>query len=157
MIDLNQGVEMRRHSTGMEVYMYVKRPGEYLTAHETAVPDVIAKEAGFPTEKLGKEKRKRELQAEAITEIEQRFGDTGDAVDELVAEAGGFKLIHIGMERHNVTDPDGNVLNPRPLTGPEARSLFGKLGGKEAKAAIRAALDIASHVEVAEPESGVAK
>lgn len=123
-IDLNRGVECRfERVTGMEVYMYFDEPGKFFSAHGTPLPDSLAKSCGYDVEKLAKVRLKKERQAQAIAALDAEFAE-GGAVNELVAEADGFKMIHIGYERYNVTDADANVLNPRALTRPEAEALF---------------------------------
>lgn len=138
-IDLNRGVEMRKsRASGIEVFMYLNEPGVYRSAHDKIIPMEIAAEAGYPVEALEKERKKRAAIATATQAIETEFNSASDLKNELVADAGGYKLIHIGLGRHNVTDADGNVLNSRPLTEQEGRGLYQKLAGKDGKLALAA-------------------
>jgi hypothetical protein len=114
-IDYDRGVLIMTHpGSGMDVYMYVDSPGEYLTAHGKEVNEKIAKEAGYDVEKLGKEKVRLERRRKAAQEIDAEFEIEGK--EEVVQEKEGFKVVAYGYGRHNVIDPDGNKLNNIPLT-----------------------------------------
>lgn len=134
-IDYDQGVLINVHpGTGMDVFMYVDHPGKYLTAHNTPVPDQIAKEAGYDVERLAKEKLRmeRKLQANAI--IDKELSDDANTNEECVNSRNGFKLVSIGMGRHLVKDPDGNTLNAHPLPKESAEKLLYAMAGDEVKA-----------------------
>ncbi|MGH6866839.1 MAG: hypothetical protein ACREDO_11885 [Methyloceanibacter sp.] len=51
-------------------------------------------------------------------------GSAGSAV---VAERGGFTVTDVGLGRHSVRDPEGNVLTPQSVTREQAISLLAKL------------------------------
>ena len=140
-IDLDRGVHMRAHpSLGMDIYMYVGRPrdpskpesdwvgadpGIYFDAHGNEVSNVLAEQAGFDVESHTKQHKIKVALEEAGKEVLVRFGETKN---EVVKERAGFKIKDIGVGRHNVEDPDGNVLNGRqPLTLDQANILLSHL------------------------------
>lgn len=125
LIDYDRGALIMVHpGTGMDVFMYVDQPGVYMNAHGHAVADNIAREAGYDVEKLGKERVRRERIAAASAAIDQEFHDTKDQDDIVVRCVDGWKLVSFGFGRHNVVDPDGNVLNKMPLSLEMGEKLF---------------------------------
>lgn len=130
MIDLNRGVQIRKHATGMEICMYKDRPGEYYTITGSPIPDgrKLAREAGFNVESLDKDRQRLKDIADATSAINEKFGIQKP---EVVSERAGFKLIHTGLGRHTLEDPDGNVLNDRPWTIQEAQQAFAALAGED--------------------------
>ena len=126
-IDYDRGCHIRIHGpTGMRVFMYVDEPGVFRSVHGSEVDPQLAAEAGFDTERLLREKLKRERLAAAGKAIETEFD--GAAVAEVIAEKHGFKVVHIGLGKHNVLDPEDVKLNvARPLTKEEAKALLAKV------------------------------
>jgi len=115
-IDYDRGVIIRSHTTtGMDVFMYVDTPGEYLTAHGTPVPDTIAKEAGYDVDILSKEKLKRERKQAAMDAIDKELNNEKDVSEEVVEEKNGFKVVSIGLGRHHILVPEGNRLSTNVL------------------------------------------
>lgn len=134
-IDYDKGVLINTHpGTGMDVFMYVQQPGKYLTAHGKDVPDKIAAEAGYNVEQLAKERLRMERKAQASAIIDKELSDDASTLEECVDNRNGFRLVSIGMGRHNVKDPDGNVLNSHPLPKESAEKLFDAMAGAEVKA-----------------------
>lgn len=134
-IDYDEGVLIMAHpGSGMDVFMYVSKPGEYLTAHATPVSDQVAKEAGYNVEQLSKERLRMARKAQASAIIDKELADDTNMTEECVNSRNGFKLISIGLGRHNVTDPDDNVLNKFPLPKESAEKLFYAMAGDEVKA-----------------------
>lgn len=126
-IDYDRGVIFQDHpATGMKVYMYVDEPGVYLNAHGNVLPEVIAREAHFDVEKFSKEKAKRERMKAAAEAIEQEFSNS-PVEHQILSDVSGFKIVDIGLGRHNVIDPDGNKLNAVPLTKDVAELLVARL------------------------------
>lgn len=124
-INYDRGVQKRKHTaSGVDVYMYFDEPGVYRNAYGHPVSEVLAKQAGFDTETLTKERIKRERMASAMAAIEAELGsDAQKATLDVVLERGGYKVVHIGLGRHNVLDPDGNKLNSIQLPEQEAIKL----------------------------------
>jgi hypothetical protein len=113
----------------MDVYMYPDDPGNYLNAFGAPVPEEIAKGAGFPVDVLKAEKTKRERIAHALDVINREIeGITQER--KVVEEVGGFKILDVGLGRHVVEDPDGNMLTPQPLPLEAAQVLVGQMAPK---------------------------
>ena len=126
-VDYNRGLTKKIHlKTGVDVYMYKDTPGVYLNAYGTPVTEDFAKEAGFDTVTYGKEKLKRERIAQVTAMVEAELS-TGHTTREIVEEVNGFKVIHIGLERYTVEDPDANVLTGTPLPLDTASKLLSQL------------------------------
>lgn len=125
-IDLNRGVIICIHPTGMRVNMYVDDPGVYLTIHGGTISEEIARQAGFPVEKHAKQRLKLQRMADAKArisrEIEQEDADREEV--EVVAEVGGYKIVHIGLGRHQVQDAEGSPLHTEQLTREQADKLL---------------------------------
>ena len=129
--DYNRGVQLRRHpTTGMVLGMYKDEVGTYRNAHGTPVAAELAAEAGFPVERYRKIAEKRARMDAAQRALDDEFKDF-DPVREIVAERGGFKLVHIGNGRHIIEDPDGSNLTPKQMTEDEGRKVFDKVVPKE--------------------------
>lgn len=126
-IDYNRGVMIMTHNaSGMNVYMYLDTPGDYLNAFEGPVSEQLAKEAGYDVEKYGKEKIKRIRMAQAKEAIEAELNNA-DVTNEVVREKNGFKVVDIGLGRHKVEDPDGNTLTAVYLPKEQAFFLLDQL------------------------------
>jgi hypothetical protein len=126
-IDYDRGV-IKRNSTklGVAVYMYVDDPGVFLNAFGTQVDDSLATDAGFDVAAFAKVKLKKDRISSAMAEIEAEMASQGPARN-VKFERDGFQVIDIGLERYNVEDPDGTVLNSNPLSAPQAKLLLEKL------------------------------
>lgn len=122
-IDYDRGVIKRTHRpSGVDVYMYVDEPGVYRNAFETEVSEAFAKQAGFDVATLSKQRLRKERVEAALAAIDQDIGETG-STRKVVKTHGGFKIVNIGLGRHNVEDPDGGVLNSVPLPLEQAQKL----------------------------------
>lgn len=133
-IDYDRGVIINTHpGSGMDVFMYVDQPGQYLTAHNKEVPDNLAREAGYDVDRLAKERLRMSRKAQASAIIDKELSDEANTQEECVDVRNGFRLVSIGMGRHNVKDPDGNILNAHPLPKESAETLFNAMAGDEVK------------------------
>ena len=131
-IDYDRGVIFMTHQpTGANVYMYTDTPGVYLNAFAKPVGDDMAREAGFPVEKYAKEKVRRERMAQAMEAIDSELSKVAEDEHQVLSDVKGFKVIDIGLGRHNVQDPDGNVLNSVPLSIEVANKLVERLVPKD--------------------------
>jgi len=127
-IDLDSGVMLKRHTSGMYVYMYFDNPGVYLNGFGKEVPEAIAEEAGFNTKLYAKEKLKRERMAEAMSAIEMELELAKEqGTEKVLVEGGGYKVIGLGLGTANVLDEDGNQMNAQPIPVEMAKALFKKL------------------------------
>lgn len=127
-IDYDRGVTFNvEPKSGMNIYMYDNEPGVYRNIHGLVVPAELAQSAGFDTEKHAKAKLKTERMALAMKAIEVELEHAADAKEEPVMQKCGFKVMDIGLERYNVLDPDGNVLNAVALSKPVAKTLLAQL------------------------------
>lgn len=110
-IDYSRGVTIRKHmGTGVDVIMYKDTPGVYLSWHGTKVSEVMAKEAGFPVEILGREKLRRERLDAAGLMIDKELGQA-PGMETVVAEKDGFRIVDIGQGRFVVKDPEGFAMH----------------------------------------------
>lgn len=133
-IDYDRGVIINIHAaTGMDVFMYADDPGKFLDAHGNIVPDNIARESGYDTEKLSKEREKKSRKEKALGLIDAEFADDKDVKEECINETAGYKVISTGLGRHHVLDPDGNRLNNFPLTLEAAERLMSGMAGSVTK------------------------
>lgn len=121
-IDYNRGAMKKIDlKTGIEVYMYIDLPGVYYNSFETEVSEGLALAAGYDIGKYGKMRKRRELAALALQAIDQDLEMEEYAEKpETIEERGGFKVVHVGMGRHFIYDPDGGKLVDRHLTLEEA-------------------------------------
>lgn len=134
-IDYDRGALIMTHpGSGMDVFMYVDSPGKYLNAHLNSVPDNIAKEAGYNVEQLAKERVRLDRKAQAGAIIDKELANDEDLEEVTVDNRNGFSLVSIGLGRHNVKDPDGNILNAHSLPKESAQKLFEAMAGEEVKA-----------------------
>lgn len=128
-VDYNRPlIKMADKATGIEIYMYLDLPGVYYNSFELPVSDALAASAGFDIVKFGKMKKRREqlaLAMEAI-DVELDMEDYNEA-HEVILERGGFSVVHIGLGRHIIKDPEGGKLVDRPLTLEEAKAALEKL------------------------------
>lgn len=128
-IDYNRGVLKKiDKTTGIEVYMYLDLPGVYYNSYEIEVAEELAAKAGYDTTKYGKMKKRRELLAIAMQAVDADLEmDEYNEQREVIEERGGFTIVHIGMGRHILEDPEGGKLVDRPLTLEEAKKALDEL------------------------------
>ena len=132
-LNLDRGCLIRFTPEGIAVAMYYDQPGVWYNEHGSEVTPALAKIAGFDTIILLKERTKRERMAQAAAAVAKEF-EGEEPSDEVVKEKNGFKLVHIGLDRHNIVDPDGNVLNKNHLTRAEGVKVLAALVPDEAAA-----------------------
>jgi len=137
-IDYDRGVMKRIHPSGISVYMYVDTPGVYLNAFGSEVAEEMAKTAGFDVGILAKKRLKNERMAAAMSAIEKELQGSEESMEVVVAEREGFTIVDIGIGRHHLKDPDGNVLTPTAQPLEAAKLLMDQLVPKPAA---EAALD----------------
>lgn len=128
-VDYNRPlIKMADKATGIEIYMYLDLPGVYYNSYELPVTDALASSAGFDIVKYGKLKKRREQLAMAMEAIDAQLDmqDYNEA-HETIVERGGFSVVHIGLGRHIIKDPEGGKLVDRPLTLEEAKAALEKL------------------------------
>lgn len=129
-IDYDRGVIKNVHPSGVAVYMYVDTPGVFINAFGTEVDVELAKSSGFDTEPLLRKRIYNERVSEAMENIEAEMV-TGEAKREPIMERDGFKVLDIGLGRHDIEDPDGNKLNTLPMPLEQAELLFNQLAPKD--------------------------
>lgn len=130
-IDLNRGVTIRYHPSGMAVYMYKAEPGVFYNAFAVEVTAKVAAQAGFNTNTLLKERQKRDRIAHAHAAIEREFAGAHESRE--VLERAGYKVFHVGLGNHDLVDPEGNKLNPVPLPEEATMRLLDALCPPEAE------------------------
>lgn len=131
-IDYDRGVIINAHkASGMDVFMYVDDPGNYLNAHGGKVSSELAAEAGYDIQKLEKERVRRERKLTASQLIDAELADDKDVSQEVVEERDGYKLVSTGLGRHYVLDPDGNKLTPVHMSLEVATKLLDGMAPKK--------------------------
>jgi hypothetical protein len=128
-IDIDRGVTLKITGDGVEVYMYKDTPGVYLNAYSQPVTEELAMRAGFDTQSLGKQRKRREMLAKAalMIDVELENEDVELGKRKIVKERNGYTISSIGIGRHIINDPDGQQLHERPLTKEQAELLFDEL------------------------------
>lgn len=106
----NRGVLKRKHPAGLEVFMFPDTPGVFFNAHGAEITPELALEAGFETERLLKEKARRDRIADATAQIDAEFSTGGKR--EVVLKVNGYRIVSVGSQGHQIFDPDDNVLTP---------------------------------------------
>lgn len=123
-IDYDRGVHKRTDLvSGVNIYMYVDDPGVYYNEHGTQVDEQLARQAGFPVdEQVKKRELKKRLKAahDAIMKELQVAAET----KVVVKEKKGFSIVDIGLERHQILSPEGDVLTEHPLPRAEAEKVL---------------------------------
>jgi hypothetical protein len=117
--------------SGIQVAEYGDYPGEYYSMGGEPIPDDMAAQAGFDVAEGRKEKRRRELRAEADKKIDEQIAKESQEIEEKLAveesergkrgqkaEPGevhiqvgsNLRAIHRGGGRYRVVDSEGNVV-----------------------------------------------
>lgn len=140
-IDVDRGVAMRQvvrfddptnpnkfspdlRYGGLTVYMYKDDPGVYYDVHGKPLPEHIAKSAGFPVDRLAKQRRKKEALAQLEAKLRQEL-ELADQEDEILAAKGGWKVIALPMDRAKVVDAEtGEAVTPMPMPRNDALALL---------------------------------
>jgi hypothetical protein len=125
---LDRGVIMRTHpSMNMDIYMYVDDPGVYFSAHGDVVADDLARTSGFDVDKQSREQSIKQAMKKAQEEVLAKFGENKSKV---VAQRDGFKVVDLGLGRHNVMGPGGDLLTKSPVPLEQATILLDHLAPK---------------------------
>jgi hypothetical protein len=106
--------------------MYKDDPGVYYSSHGTPVSETLAREAGFDVGLFARRKLLKDRLAQAQEQITK---DLEMAVESrvVVVGRGGFSVVDIGHGRHQLLDPDGELLTPQWLPLEQARGLLDQL------------------------------
>ena len=108
-IDLNRGVIMRTHrQSGITVCMYKDDPGVYLDENGHEIGESFARDAGFDVDTLDKQKERNEAMAKAIANVNREYESEKN---QIVFEAGGFKVRHEEAGRHSVLDAEDLIMS----------------------------------------------
>lgn len=111
-IDYDRGVVIRKaQDLGIEVFMYKDEPGVFLSALGRPVAATLAKRAGYDIDALARLRQHRELLAVAARSIADRVGVAEPTSSgKTIKEIDGYKVVLLGMNRHVVVGPAGELL-----------------------------------------------
>jgi len=125
--DAPGGVLINVHGpTNVDVFMYLNNPGVYYSANGTVVSESLAAQAGYPVEKYAKQRQLRERMKIAQASIESELLLTAEE-KKVVREKDGFKVVALGLGRHQVFAPDETLLTPAPIPEEQAFLLLDQL------------------------------
>jgi len=111
-IDYDRGVFIRTATDlGMDIFMYRDEPGKYLNAHGHEVGEELAKMAGFDTVRFAIQRRRKEAMSAAARAVDAELLAT-EAIEHktVVKVKNGYSIVALTSGRHQVKDPEGNVL-----------------------------------------------
>jgi len=127
-IDAPGGAQIRHTADGMAIYMLFANPGVYLNDHNKRVPEAVAAQAGYDTERWGKERRRREAIAKATSAIEAEYQTSSQK--RTVVEHDEYRVVEIQPGYCNIEFDDGTILNQRgPVSLEVAMRRFYELTG----------------------------
>lgn len=128
-IDMDRGVMYCTHGpSGMVIYMYIDTPGEYFDAHTQPVPETLAKDAGFNTEKYAKQRKRNAEMAKVMKVLDSEMAI--DDSRQIHAEKNGYRLISLESGLAYVETDEGR-LTPTPIPLGTAVIIFNKLVGED--------------------------
>lgn len=126
-IDYDRGVLIRADQvTGVEVFMYLDDPGQFLSKAGNPVSLDLARKAGYDVDGLTKQRLLRQRLVEAEAKIRAEL-EVGEENRKIVLEKGDFRVLDIGFGRHQVLHKDGEVLTQEPLPLEQAKMLLNEL------------------------------
>lgn len=132
---IDRGVQVRNHpSMSMDIYMFIDDPGVYFSAHGDKIDPELARAAGFDVDDQSRRQQIKQALKKASDEVLARFGEAKVAT---VLEREGFKIIDLGLGRHNVLAPDGDLLNKAPLPLEQAKILLDHLAPKKVEEKVK--------------------
>jgi hypothetical protein len=102
--------------------MYLDEPGVYIDHAARHVPEGMAKEAGFPVERLARAKRMKTEMAKANALIADQFKASGDV--EVHAEAYGYRVLLYPDNGMAKLEKDGESYTPTPIPLSMAMVMF---------------------------------
>lgn len=128
MLDLDRGVTKRKHPNGFVVAMYKDVPGQFMDVNGDPLDEELARQAGFDTETLSKERMKNEKMQEARQQIEKEFESQSEEIERLLdAKTEKYHVRHVGGGRYGIYDDAGNRLTQKPMTRDEADNFVARL------------------------------
>ncbi|RJG45868.1 hypothetical protein [Mesorhizobium sp. DCY119] len=126
----DRGASIRRYGNagtdGFLVYQIKDLAGEWYNQKGDPVSVDLARAAGFDVDAQLRERDRKERLAKATASVNAEFAT---AVRTEIASKGGYTLSDVGMGRAELTDSDGVVLNPRPMSIQEGQRLLDLMSG----------------------------
>lgn len=129
-ISYARGVLKNRHPNGIDIYMYLDTPGVYLTGHATPVSEKMAGEAGYDTVAYKSLRIRQTREKEFLSKLDLELA-AGLSVRRVIAEKGGYKVIELSKDRHQILGPDDKPLSPMPFVLEEALNILNELSPDE--------------------------
>lgn len=123
-IDLDRGVSIRVHGSGMRIYMYKDEPGVFYDPTGGRVKPELAAEAGFNVEELTRERKKLAALAAAKRRIDEEFATAEDDMRSILSVDTGHEVRHLGFGNYAVFDASGRQLTKRAMTKAQATALL---------------------------------
>ena len=122
---------MEYHPSGAKVFMYYDEPGVYRDINDNMLPEVFAKMAGFPVEKL-RGLAKLKLDRDTLAAAAEKAMASEEY--EVVEERATYRLVSVGNGYFHIEkNDDGGRLMPAPMSYPVAKSSFDQLDPEVAK------------------------
>lgn len=125
LIDVNRGVMIKKHPAGFMVYMYLDKPGVFLNAFAKPVSDLVAKQAGYDTDALGRQRIRMErmTQAQKAIDAEMELAEA-DGDETVLFRRGEYKAVQMPLGRVKIYDEDNNAITPMPIPTEEGKKLL---------------------------------
>lgn len=126
-LNLNRGVTMRKHPSGMAVAMYDDTPGSYMTERGEPLDAEFAKQAGF---NVGADQRRAAVNkrvADYQKQLEDELKSEEDALASIMSDAGNYDVRHIGGGQYAIFDKDGERMTRVAMTKKDVELLIGPI------------------------------
>ena len=125
-LDLNRGVTLRFHPTGIKIGTYDAAPGVYYLETGDLLEDArLAKEAGFDVERDLRTKLKNERLAKYKAELDAEMQSEEDALASAMSKRGNVDVRHIGGGQYAIFDKSGTRLTRVAMTKADVELLVG--------------------------------
>lgn len=126
-LDLDRGVTVRFHPSGMKVCMYDDDPGVYLTEGAQPLNVQIAREAGYDVEKDLRQRAVNQRMAEYRRKLEEEARSEEDALAQAATDRSNYRVQHIGAGQYAIFDKGGKRLTRVAMTKQDVELLVGPI------------------------------
>lgn len=124
-LDLDRGVIMRPHPSGIKIAMYRDAPGEYLSERGDKIDPELAKQAGFDTDRDNRDRVKKQRLAAYKEQLEQDLATEEENLARALS-SDKYDVRHVGGGQYAVFDADGEKVTKVALSKKEVELIIGK-------------------------------
>lgn len=125
-LDLDRGVMIRIHPSGIKIGMYIDEPGDYYTEAGEPIDRELAKAAGFDIEKDAKQKLINRQVTDYKLKLEAEMASEEEALAVALSKTGEYDVRHVGGGQYALFGEDGVRVTKGTMSKADIELLIGR-------------------------------